>query len=145
MAALDDGGLPAQRVPCTGPAEPWPKVTGIWLRSVQRYWDVRHLQPHEMRSFGRSRASRFEEKMGDIVRPNPSPPALTLGQLIDEKTQIQAFDRTPPGLPPKLWGCVPRRHPASRNCHRGQRDTGSRSFSEESTADGTPTYVRTST
>jgi hypothetical protein len=70
------------------------KIAGISLRSVQRIWDAHQLQPHRVRSFKRSRDQRFAEKMADIVGLYLGPPAHTMVLSIDEKSQIQALDRT---------------------------------------------------
>ena len=81
------------------------KIAGISLRSVQRIWDAHQLQPHRVRSFKRSRDQRFAEKMADIVGLYLGPPAHAVVLSIDEKSQIQALDRTQPGLPLKPGRC----------------------------------------
>jgi len=75
------------------------------LRSVQRFWDAHQLQPHRVRSFKRSRDPRFAEKMADVVGLYLDPPAHAVVLSIDEKSQIQALDRTQPGLPLKPGRC----------------------------------------
>ncbi len=91
------------------------KVAGISLRSVQRIWDAHQLQPHRVRSFRRSRDPRFAEKMADIVGLYLDPPAHAAVLSIDEKSQIQALDRTQPGLPLKPGRCGTMTHDYKRH------------------------------
>ena len=77
------------------------KSVGISLRAVQRIWAAHHLQPHRIRTFKRSNDPAFAEKVTDIVGLYMSPPAHAVVLSIDEKSQIQALDRTQPGLPLK--------------------------------------------
>ena len=74
---------------------------GISLRSVQRIWQAHHLQPHRVRTFKRSHDPAFAEKVEDVVGLYMDPPAHAVVLSIDEKSQIQALDRTQPGLPMK--------------------------------------------
>ena len=76
-------------------------ATGISLRTVQRIWQAHRLQPHRVRTFKRSGDPAFAEKVEDIVGLYMSPPAHAVVLSIDEKSQIQALDRTQPGLPLK--------------------------------------------
>jgi len=99
VVALTCGDPPAGVTHWTGRA--MAKVAGISLRSVQRIWDAHQLQPHRVRSFKRSRDPRFAEKMADVVGLYLDPPAHAVVLSIDEKSQIQALDRTQPGLPLK--------------------------------------------
>jgi hypothetical protein len=91
------------------------KVAGLSLRSVQRIWDAHQLQPHRVRSFKRSRDPRFAEKMADIVGLYLDPPAHAVVLSIDEKGQIQALDRTQPGLPLKPGRCGTMTHDYKRH------------------------------
>jgi len=75
------------------------KATGISLSSVQRIWRAHKLQPHRLRTFKRSRDPRFAAKLADIVGLYVDPPAHAVVLSLDEKSQIQALDRTQPGLP----------------------------------------------
>ena len=75
------------------------KAVGISLRAVQRIWETHRLQPHRIRTFKRSNDPAFAEKVTDIVGLYMSPPAHAVVLSIDEKSQIQALDRTQPGLP----------------------------------------------
>jgi hypothetical protein len=77
------------------------KTAGISLRSVQRIWEAHNLQPHRVRTFKRSGDPEFVAKMTDIVGLYLDPPAHAEVLSIDEKSQIQALDRTQPGLPLK--------------------------------------------
>jgi transposase len=77
------------------------KTAGISLRSVQRIWSAHQLQPHRIRTFKRSNDPEFAAKLEDIVGLYVEPPAHSLVLSIDEKSQIQALDRTQPGLPLK--------------------------------------------
>jgi transposase len=77
------------------------RQTGISLRSVQRIWAVHDLQPHRIRSFKRSNDPEFAAKLEDVVGLYVDPPKHAIVLSVDEKSQIQALDRTQPGLPLK--------------------------------------------
>ena len=77
------------------------ETVGISLRSVQRIWATHHLQPHRIRTFKRSSDPEFAAKLADIVGLYVDPPKHALVLSVDEKSQIQALDRTQPGLPLK--------------------------------------------
>ena len=91
------------------------KAVGISLRSVQRIWQAHDLQPHRIRSFKRSRDPDFETKMIDIVGLYVDPPTQAVVLSIDEKSQIQALDRTQPGLPLKPGRCGTMTHDYKRH------------------------------
>jgi len=91
------------------------KATGISLSSVQRIWQAHHLQPHRVRTFKRSRDPRFADKLVDIVGLYVDPPAHAVVLSIDEKSQIQALDRTQPGLPLKPGRCGTMTHDYKRH------------------------------
>ncbi|MDE3114801.1 MAG: IS630 family transposase [Pseudomonadota bacterium] len=91
------------------------KAAGISLRSVQRIWQAHELQPHRIRSFKRSRDPNFEAKLRDVVGLYVDPPQHAVILLLDEKTQIQALDRTQPGLPLKRGKCATMTHDYKRN------------------------------
>jgi transposase len=76
-------------------------AVGISHRSVQRIWAEAKLKPHLTRTFKVSNDPMFEEKVTDIVGLYLSPPARAVVLCVDEKSQIQALDRTQPGLPLK--------------------------------------------
>jgi transposase len=77
------------------------KASGISLRSVQRIWQAHRLQPHRIRTFKRSNDPAFAAKLEDIVGLYMAPPKHAIVLSVDEKSQIQALDRTQPGLPLK--------------------------------------------
>jgi transposase len=66
---------------------------------VQRVWQRHEVQPHRVEKFKLSKDPRFEEKVRDIVGLYLDPPARALVLCVDEKSQIQALDRTAPLLP----------------------------------------------
>ena len=75
------------------------QAVGISLRSVQRIWDAHRLQPHRVRSFKRSNDPAFAEKVEDIVGLYMDPPRHAVVLSLDEKSQIQALERTRPSRP----------------------------------------------
>ena len=77
------------------------KVQGISVSSVQRIWRRHGLQPHRTRQFKLSNDPQFAAKLRDIIGLYVTPPAHAMVLSIDEKSQIQALDRTQPGLPLK--------------------------------------------
>ena len=76
-------------------------ATGVSLRSVQRIWAAHGLQPHRVRRFKLSQDPAFAAKLRAVVGRYLDPPAHSLVLSVDEKSQIQALDRTQPGLPMK--------------------------------------------
>ncbi len=103
------------------------KAVGISVGSVQRIWRTHGLQPHRVRQFKLSRDPQFIAKLRDIVglgacpraghRPDPwvDPPAHAVALSVDEKSQIQALDRTQPGLPLKPGRCGTMTHDYKRH------------------------------
>jgi hypothetical protein len=91
------------------------KAVGISLRAVQRLWEKHRLQPHRLRTFKRSNDPKFAEKIEDVVGPYMDPPAHAVVVSIDEKSQIQALDRTQPGLPLKPGKCGTMTHDYKRD------------------------------
>lgn len=77
------------------------KATGISESSVRRIWRAHGLAPHRMRQFKLSNDPDFVTKLRDIVGLYVKPPAHAVVLSVDEKSQIQALDRTQPGLPLK--------------------------------------------
>src|SRR6478736_4993688 len=77
------------------------KVVGISASSVQRIWRAHGLQPHRVKQFKLSTDPRFVDKLRDVVGLYVDPPAHAVVLSVDEKSQIQALDRTQPGLPMK--------------------------------------------
>jgi transposase len=78
---------------------------GISHMSVARVGDSHGLQPHRVRTFKLSRDKQFVEKLTDRVGLYLNPPDQALVLCVDEKSQIQALDRTQPGLPLKPGRC----------------------------------------
>jgi len=74
---------------------------GISVSSVQRIWRAHGLQPHRVRQFKLSNDPAFVDKLRDVVGLYVDPPAHAIVLSVDEKSQIQALDRTQPGLPLK--------------------------------------------
>src|SRR5665213_2112027 len=77
------------------------KVIDISASSVQRIWRAHGLQPHRVKQFKLSTDPRFVDKLRDVVGLYVDPPAYAVVLSVDEKSQIQALDRTQPGLPMK--------------------------------------------
>ena len=77
------------------------KAVGVSISSVQRIWRAHGLQPHRVRQFKLSKDPEFVDKLRDIVGLYVDPPAHAVVLSVDEKSQIQALDRTQPGLPLK--------------------------------------------
>ena len=77
------------------------KAAGISGSSVQRIWKAHGLAPHRLRRFKLSRDPDFVPKLRDVVGLYVDPPAHAVVLCVDEKSQIQALDRTQPGLPMK--------------------------------------------
>jgi transposase len=90
-------------------------AVGIGLSSVQRIWHAHKLQPHRIRTFKRSNDPHFAAKLRDIVGLYMDPPAHAIVLSIDEKSQIQALDRTQPGLPMKPGKCGTMTHDYKRH------------------------------
>jgi transposase len=74
---------------------------GLAVSTVQKIWHAHGLAPHRLRVFKLSRDPQFAEKLRDVVGLYVDPPAHSLVLSVDEKSQIQALDRTQPGLPMK--------------------------------------------
>ena len=83
--------------------------------TVQRIWDAHGLQPHRVETFKLSTDPAFVEKLTDIVGLYLNPPDKAAIICVDEKSQIQALDRTQPGLPLKRGRCGTRTHDYKRH------------------------------
>ena len=90
-------------------------AAGISEASVRRIWRAHGLKPHQVRTFKLSRDPEFTEKLEDIVGLYLNPPEHALVLCADEKSQIQALDRTQPGLPMKKGRCGTMTHDYKRN------------------------------
>jgi transposase len=77
------------------------KAQGVSHDTVRRIWSARDLKPHLVKTFKLSNDQRFEEKLLDVVGLYLNPPDKAMVLCMDEKSQIQALDRTQPGLPLK--------------------------------------------
>jgi transposase len=88
---------------------------GISAASVRRIWNRNGLKPHLVRTFNVSNDPDFAEKLEDIVGLYLNPPEHALVLAADEKSQIQALDRTQPGLPLKKGRCGTMTHDYKRN------------------------------
>ena len=89
--------------------------TGISQRSVQRIWADQRLKPHRLRTFKLSRDPEFTTKLRDVVGLYLEPPRHAVVLSVDEKSQIQALDRTQPGLPLKPGKAGNMTHDYKRN------------------------------
>jgi len=88
---------------------------GVSHMTVQRIWDAHGLQPHRVETFKLSKDPEFVEKLTDIVGLYMNPPDRAAIICVDEKSQIQALDRTQPGLPIKRGRCGTMTHDYKRN------------------------------
>lgn len=77
------------------------RAVGVSQASVRRVWHAHGVKPHRVDTFKVSRDPRFAEKLEDIIGLYVSPPQHAIVFSVDEKSQIQALDRTQPGLPMK--------------------------------------------
>ncbi|MEO6884656.1 MAG: IS630 family transposase, partial [Jatrophihabitantaceae bacterium] len=75
------------------------KQVGVSPATVQRVWAARGLKPHLVKSFKLSNDPRFEEKLIDVVGLYLAPPDNAIVLCLDEKSSVQALDRTQPSLP----------------------------------------------
>jgi transposase len=91
------------------------KAVGLSHSSVQRIWAAHGLKPHLMKTFKLSNDPKFSEKVTDIVGLYLDPPDKALVLCVDEKSQIQALDRTQPGLPLKKGRAGTMTHDYKRN------------------------------
>jgi transposase len=83
--------------------------------TVNRLWQLHNLKPHLSQTFKLSRDPKFVEKLTDVVGLYLNPPEKVLVLCVDEKSQIQALDRTQPGLPMKKGRCGTMTHDYKRN------------------------------
>jgi transposase len=90
-------------------------ATGLSATTVHRIWREHKLKPHQVRSFKFSRDPQLAEKIIDVVGLYLDPPKGGLVLCVDEKTQIQALDRTQPTLPIKLGKAQRMTHDYKRN------------------------------
>lgn len=88
---------------------------GVSEATVRRIWKQHGLKPHLSKTFKLSRDPQFVEKLYDVVGLYLNPPDKSLVLSVDEKSQIQALDRTQPGLPMKKGRCGTRTHDYKRH------------------------------
>ena len=91
------------------------KAAGVSHRSVQRIWAAHGLKPHRVRTFKLSNDRKFAAKVQDVVGLYVDPPEHAVVLSVDEKSQIQALDRTQPGLPMKKGRCGTMTHDYKRH------------------------------
>ena len=88
---------------------------GVSPATVQRIWSARKIQPHRVKTFKLSSDKRFEEKLVDVVGLYLNPPENAIVLCMDEKSQIQALDRTQASLPIKPGRAGTMTHDYKRN------------------------------
>ena len=91
------------------------KYQGISHTTVARIWQMHNIKPHLTKAYKLSRDARFVEKLTDVVGVYLNPPDKAMVLCVDEKSQIQALDRTQPGLPLKKGRCGTMTHDYKRN------------------------------
>jgi transposase len=88
---------------------------GVSKSTINNIWQSHNLKPHRVKSFKLSRDAKFLEKLTDVVGLYLNPPQQAMVLCVDEKSQIQALDRTQPGLPLKKGRCGTMTHDYKRN------------------------------
>ncbi len=91
------------------------KAQGVSKATVNRIWQSHQIKPHRTKGFKLSRDPNFLQKLTDVVGLYLNPPEKALVLCVDEKSQIQALDRTQPGLPLKKGRCGTMTHDYKRN------------------------------
>jgi len=91
------------------------RAQGLSEATIRRIWKQHNLKPHLVKTFKLSRDKHFVEKLQDVVGLYLNPPDKSLVLCVDEKSQIQALDRTQPGLPIKKGRCGTMTHDYKRN------------------------------
>jgi transposase len=91
------------------------RAKGVSEATVRRIWKRHRLQPHRVRTFKLSRDPKFIEKLVDVVGLYFNPPDKALVLCVDEKSQIQALQRSQPGLPLKAGRCGTMTHDYKRH------------------------------
>src|SRR5665213_3204643 len=118
--------------------------------TISNIWRSHNLKPHRIKTFKLSRDAKFLEKLTDVVGLYLNPPEQSIVLCVDEKSQIQALDRTQPGLPIKKGRCGTMTHDYKRNgtttlfaalevlqgkvigeCHSRHRHRSSSGFSDD--------------
>ncbi len=91
------------------------KAKGVSPATVQRIWSARGIAPHRVKTFKLSNDKHFEDKLVDIVGLYLNPPEKAVVLCMDEKSQIQALDRTQASLPMKKGRAGTMTHDYKRN------------------------------
>jgi transposase len=91
------------------------RAHGVSHTTVQKIWAARGIKPHRVKTFKLSKDPRFEEKLADVVGLYLNPPESAIVLSMDEKSQIQALDRTQPSLPMKPGRAGTMTHDYKRN------------------------------
>jgi transposase len=91
------------------------KAQGVSKSTVSNIWRSHQVKPHRVKRFKLSRDPRFLEKLTDVVGLYLNPPQQAMVICVDEKSQIQALDRTQPGLPLKKGRCGTMTHDYKRH------------------------------
>ena len=91
------------------------KSQGVSKSTVSNIWRSHNLKPHRVKTFKLSRDPKFLEKLTDVVGLYLNPPQQAIVLCVDEKSQIQALNRTQPGLPLKKGRCGTMTHDYQRN------------------------------
>ncbi len=91
------------------------KAQGVSPATIQRIWDAHGLKPHLVRTFKLSKDPQFVQKLTDVVGLYMNPPDKAVVLCVDEKSQIQALDRTQPSLPMKKGRAGTMTHDYKRN------------------------------
>ena len=93
----------------------WARNLGVSKSTVNNVWRSHNLKPHRVKTFKLSRDPHFLQKLTDVVGLYLNPPEQAMVLCVDEKSQIQALDRTQPGLPMKKGRCGTLTHDYKRN------------------------------
>ncbi len=113
VVAMTLAGPPPNATHWTGSA--MAAAAGISVSSVQRIWRAHGLRPHLVRRFKLSNDPQFAAKLKELVGLYVNPPDHAIVRSVDEKSQIQALDRTPPGLPMKKGRAATMTHDYKRH------------------------------
>ena len=113
VVELTLGEPPGEATHWTGRA--MARAVGISLSAVQGIWKAHGLVPHRVRTFKLSRDPAFIAKLRDVVGLYMRPPAHAVVLSVDEKSQIQALERTQPGLPMRQGRCATATHDYGRH------------------------------
>jgi transposase len=91
------------------------KAQGVSKSTISNIWRSHNVKPHRVKRFKLSRDPQFLQKLTDVVGLYLNPPQQAMVICVDEKSQIQALDRTQPGLPLKKGRCGTMTHDYKRN------------------------------